>query len=72
MDKNKSFFQLIWGVALLLAGIGIFFRIPHIMPKVKQFSSMSFFISFCFYLIGILLVGGGFKKIITIYKERKN
>jgi len=65
-EKNKTIVQIICGVALVLAGIGIFFRIPQVMPriaKIEQFSSAMFFIRFCFYLIGILLIGGGSKKI---------
>ncbi len=68
MDKinGKSKFQVIWGMALLMAGIGVFFRIPQVMPeieKINQFSSAMFFIRFCFYLMGILLIGGGSKKL---------
>jgi len=68
--KNKTFFQMIWGVALVLAGIGVFFRIPQVMPKIEQieqFSSSAIFIRFCFYFLGTLLVGGGSKKIYDNY-----
>ena len=74
MEKNKIHFQLIWGVLLLLAGVGVFFRIPQVMPKVKTieyFSSVIGFIYFCFYLLGFLLVFGGAKKIYTNYKALK-
>lgn len=71
-DKNKLFVQMIWGVVLVLAGIGVFFRIPQVMPrieKMEQFSSAIFFIRFCFYFLGILLVGGGSKKIYDNYRK---
>jgi len=71
-DKNKTVIQLIWGVALVLAGIGVFFRIPQVMPKIAQiehFSGVMFFIRFCFYLIGILLIGGGSIKIYNHYSK---
>ena len=71
-DKNKTVIQLIWGVALVLAGIGVFFRIPQVMPKIAQiehFSGVMFFIRFCFYLIGILLIGGGSIKIYYHYSK---
>ncbi len=71
-DKNKTVVQLIWGIALVLAGIGVFFRIPQVMPKIakiEQFSGVMFFIRFCFYLIGILLIGGGSKKIYSNYSK---
>jgi len=64
--KNKRIFHIVWGIALVLAGVGVFYRIPQVMPKVekiKQFSSAIFFIRFCFYLLGILLVWGGIKKV---------
>ena len=66
MDKNKIHFQLAWGGLLVLAGIGVFFRIPQIMPKIKTieyFSSAIWFIYVCFYLLGILLIMGGGRKI---------
>jgi hypothetical protein len=71
MTDRKSTMQRIWGIALLMAGIGVFYRIPQIMPKIEsipQFSSISFFIRLCFYLIGIILIGGGIKKIYNNFK----
>lgn len=66
MLKNRNRVQLVWGIALVLAGIGVFFRIPYVMPKVEmieQFAGVLFFIQASFYLLGILLVSGGAKKI---------
>ena len=68
--RNKTFVQIIWGVALVFAGTAVFFRIPQVMPrieKIEQFSSAMVYIRFCFYLLGILLVGGGSKKIYDNY-----
>jgi hypothetical protein len=31
-DK-KNTLQLIWGILLLFAGVGVFFRIPQVMPE---------------------------------------
>ncbi len=72
MAKNRAVVQMVWGVVLVLAGIGVFFRIPQVMPKIEkieQFSNVMFFIRFCFYLLGILLVGGGLKKIIDHFNK---
>ena len=72
MTKNKTIFQNFWGVALVLAGIGVFYRIPQVMPKIEQieqFSSVSYFIRFCFYFMGAILIGGGSKKIFNNYKK---
>ena len=74
MTKNKTIFQSFWGVALVLAGIGVFYRIPQVMPKIEQseqFSSVSYFIRFCFYFMGVILIGGGSKKIFDNYKKLK-
>ena len=61
-----------WGAVLVFAGIGVFFRIPQVIEQVKdieQFSSVMFFIRFCFYLLGILLIGGGAKKLFDNFKK---
>jgi hypothetical protein len=74
MDKNKIHFQLIWGILLLLAGVGVFFRIPQVMPQIKTietFASIIGFIYFCFYLLGFLLVLGGAKKIYANFRKLK-
>ena len=74
MAKNNKIVQIVWGVLLVVAGIGVFYRIPQVMPKIEkieQFSSVIFFIRFCFYLIGILLIGGGSKKIYDNFKNMK-
>ena len=73
-DKPKSTFQLIWGILLLIAGIGVFFRIPQLMPKIREiehFDPYIIFIYFCFYLLGILLIAGGGKKVYQYLKESK-
>jgi hypothetical protein len=69
---NPNNIQLIWGIALVLAGLGVFYRIPQVMPKIasfKQFASSIWFIRFCFYFMGIILIGGGIKKIWNHFKE---
>jgi len=75
MEKSKIHFQLIWGILLLLAGVGVFFRIPQVMPQIKTietFASIIGFIYFCFYLLGFLLILGGAKKIYANLKKLKN
>jgi len=72
MNKNKIFIQIVWGIALVLAGIGVFYMIPQKMAqieKIEQYSSALALIRFCFYLIGVLLIGGGSKKIYDNYKK---
>ncbi len=72
MDKKKDNFQLIWGILLLLAGIGVFYRIPQVMPKITSielFKNVAIFIRISFYIIGIILAGGGIKKISSYFKK---
>jgi hypothetical protein len=66
MKKDKTYFQLVYGIVLVLVGIGVFFRIPQVMPKIKAieyFASVIGFIYFSLYLLGALLVFGGARKI---------
>ncbi len=74
MTDNRSALQLVWGILLVAAGVGVFFRIPQVMPqieKIEVFSGAGVFIRFCFYFIGIILIGGGSKKIYHhLFKKR--
>ena len=74
VDRNKLIFHIIYGIVLTLAGIGVFYRIPQVMPRIEQiqqFSSVMFFIRFSFYLLGVLLIGGGLKKVYENYQKLK-
>jgi multisubunit Na+/H+ antiporter MnhG subunit len=75
--QSKKKTQLVWGAALTLMGIAVFFRIPQVMPKLVemgQSESTILFIRICFYILGILLVVGGMKKVMNHIKadERAN
>ena len=67
MRDTKTYVQMVWGVALLLAGVGMFFSIPEKIPAVLEqhphLANAKYFIYFCFYLIAVILAGGGLKKI---------
>ena len=74
MFENKKPLQVMWGILLLLAGVGVFIRIPQVMPqieKIELYSPVLLFIRLCFYLIGILLIGGGLKKIYLYSRKLK-
>lgn len=63
--------QLIWGIALVLAGLGVFYRTPQVLPQIATidyFAGALWIIRLCFYLMGIILIGGGAKKIIRHYR----
>ena len=70
MADKKNTLQLIWGVLLVLAGIGLFFRIPQLMPGIKKIEPFSpFIIYFCLYLVAVLLIAGGGRKIYTYLRQ---
>jgi fumarate reductase subunit C len=74
MARERSTIQLIWGALLVLAGLGVFYRIPQVMPQIKTiayFQSVIPFVYFCFYLIGVLLIVGGGRKLLAFYKKRE-
>jgi len=71
-DKQVNPAQRIWAIALILAGLGVFYRIPQVMPKIEQIprlAAASGFIRFCFYFMGIFLIGGGCKKLYHHYRK---
>ena len=71
-DNNVNQAQIIWAIVLIMAGLGVFYRIPQVMPKIEQiprFEAASGFIRFCFYFIGIFLIGGGCKKLFHQYHK---
>jgi len=71
---SKNNVQLVWGLALILMGVAVFFRIPQVMPKFAemwQSATTIGFIRACFYLMGFLLVGGGTKKVLGYMTGRK-
>lgn len=71
-DKQVNQVQVVWGTVLILAGLGVFYRIPQVMPNIEQiprFAAASGFIRFCFYFIGIFLIGGGCKKLFHEFRK---
>jgi Ni,Fe-hydrogenase I cytochrome b subunit len=69
-SDRKAPLHIAWGVILVLAGIGVFIRIPQVMPKIEEiefFSAVIIWVRFCFYLLGVLLIGGGLKKVYENY-----
>ncbi len=63
---NKKQFQILYGIVLIIVGIGVFFKIPYVMPeiiKINYFANATLVIEFSFYLLGGLVVLAGVKKI---------
>lgn len=72
-NKTRDTVQLIWGIALVLMGIGVLFRIPQVMPQIQTigyFAPASPFIRFCFYFMALILIGGGLKKLFAHFSRR--
>ncbi len=70
MKNNKNIVQFVWGMLLIGAGGGMFFTIPQKMQQVAQQSPVvNFFAYLSLYLIGIILVVGGIKKIYFFFKK---
>jgi hypothetical protein len=65
-DDLRPKLQLVWGVLLVLAGVGMFFRIPQVMPQIKQieyFAAIIPFVYFCLYFVAVFLIAGGARKL---------
>jgi len=70
--SGKSQIQLVWGVMLVLAGIGVIYRIPQVIPQLKQieqYAAAIGFIYFCAYFIAVALIIGGGRKIYRYWRE---
>jgi hypothetical protein len=74
-SQTKARMQVVWGIMLVMAGVGVIYRIPQVMPKIfqiEQFSAASGFVYFCFYLMAVVLIAGGGKKIYTNFRILSN
>jgi hypothetical protein len=70
--RQRIIFHIVYGVLLVLVGVGLFFRIPQVMPKVATMASYKSslpLIRIFLYLLGCFLIGGGIKKIHFNYKQ---
>ena len=71
MDKKK--FTLYYGIVLIAVGLGVFYRIPAVMPQVAAiefFSNKLGLVKFCFYMLGIFLVIAGAVRIRQMIKNQ--
>lgn len=70
-DTHKSNTQLVWGIALILVGVAVFVRISYVMPKLAEMGQFGGFARFGLYLMGVILVGGGIKKLVAYVNASK-
>jgi hypothetical protein len=71
MDKNKATFQIIWGALLALMGIALIFRASYVMERIVEieyYASIKWFIRIILYIVALMLIGGGSRKIYDNYK----
>ncbi len=69
MDKKK--FTFYYGIVLIAVGLGVFYRIPVVMPQVAAiefFSNKLGLVTFCFYVLGFFLVAAGAIRIYNYFK----
>ncbi|WP_022668751.1 hypothetical protein [Desulfospira joergensenii] len=69
MDKKRLAFY--YGILLIAVGLGVFYRIPQVMPRVGEiefFSQKLGLVKFCFYTLGVLLVMAGGIRVFKNYK----
>ncbi len=70
-DQPKNHMQLVWAVILMSTGVAVFLEIPRKMSQLEQLwqsSAKIWAFKICFYLIAVLLVGGGIRKTIQYFQ----
>ncbi len=73
MQIKKELLQLFWGVLLAAAGVGIFIRIHMLGSTLEEVAgdpSRAIFARICLYIMAVLLIGGGIRKIYHIVKTK--
>ncbi|OQX62844.1 MAG: hypothetical protein B5M56_04950 [Desulfococcus sp. 4484_241] len=74
-DNGEKMAGRVWGWLLVLMGCGVVFRVHQLAPQIDQIAGSqpkAFFIRICIYIMAILLVGGGIKKIRTQYDRTRD
>ncbi len=69
MADNKVIIQLIYGIALVVMGAALIFTMPRQMPRIEAIGFSPIIVRFCFIVMGIILIGGGSKKIYNNYRK---
>lgn len=78
MKQNRSSpLQAVLGAAYVAAGVGVLALLPRRMGQISDSLNRDpgsidmLFLWFCFGLVGVLLIGGGAKKIITWHRSTR-
>ncbi|EIM64027.1 hypothetical protein [Desulfobacter postgatei] len=70
MDKQRLKFY--YGIILIVVGIAVFIRVPHVIPQIETiefFKNKIGIIKFCSYFVGFLLVLAGSIRVVKNYKK---
>jgi len=70
MDKKT--FTFYYGLVLIAVGLGVFYRIPQVMPQVAAiefFGEKLMIVRFCFYMLGSLLILAGGIRVFKNFKK---
>jgi uncharacterized membrane protein HdeD (DUF308 family) len=70
MNTNKNVIQITWGIVLVVTGILVILQVPEKFNQMGDIASNNMFARACFYGLGIFLLIGGIKKIITEFKNK--
>lgn len=65
--SQKKHLQLLWGIALMAVGVAVFFKTSQVIPKIQGLNKTS--ATICIYLMGVILLGGGLKKILHYFSN---
>ncbi|MBF0452091.1 MAG: hypothetical protein HQK75_15425 [Candidatus Magnetomorum sp.] len=72
MKVDKNPIQLIWGIVLSITGVLVILQIPEKFNQMGDIGPNNIFAKICFYGLGVLLIAGGFRKVINEFKSNKN
>ncbi|MBW2410955.1 MAG: hypothetical protein JRF72_14240 [Deltaproteobacteria bacterium] len=74
MDRSQAIYHVVWGALLLLMGVLLIIQVPQVMERITRIEYHRFvlwFIRIIIYIIALLLIGGGARKIYENYKYLK-
>ena len=72
VTENKPTIQFVWGVLLILAGAGVVVRASLLDAELRTLAghpATAVFIRICIYIMTILLIGGGVRKLRGYFKK---
>ena len=72
MDKNKL--RFIYGIILVAVGLGVFYRVPQVMPQIESiefFARNPIIVKIVLYILGLFLILAGGIRINASWKSWK-